>query len=134
MTAVCIAPAALCLADVSSDWHVTAAGGGRSSVGAYTIEGTIGQPFAGSVEAMPYHHDAGYWYGVGGVACPGDFNDDNLVSVADLFSFLDAWFTQFPSGTPASPSADFDRDNSVTVSDLFGFLDAWFAEFGVCGQ
>ncbi|HPO92013.1 MAG TPA: hypothetical protein PL072_00955 [Phycisphaerales bacterium] len=66
-------------------------------------------------------------------ACAADFDGSGGVAVADLFAYLDAWFAQFPGGTPGSPSADFDGDAGVTVADLFGFLDAWFAEFGVCG-
>ncbi len=66
-------------------------------------------------------------------ACAADFDGSGGVGVADLFAFLDAWFAQFPGGTPGEPNADFDRSGAVTVADLFGFLDAWFAEFGTCG-
>ena len=40
--------------------------------------------------------------------CSADFDHTGGVTVADLFAFLDAWFTQFPGGTPALPNADFD--------------------------
>ena len=69
------------------------------------------------------------------VTCDCDFDDNNAVEVADLFNFLDAWFAQFPGGTPGSPSADYDNDTDVDVGDLFGFLDCWFAAFGyICGS
>ena len=65
--------------------------------------------------------------------CDADFDNDTDVDVADLFGFLDAWFAQFPSGTPGSPSADYDGNLTVEVADLFNFLDDWFPAFGNCG-
>jgi hypothetical protein len=65
------------------------------------------------------------------VNCPSNFDDDAVVTVGDLFAFLDAWFVQF--GLIASPehlSADIDGSGNVSVADLFSFLDQWFQLFG----
>lgn len=59
--------------------------------------------------------------------CRADFDDDESVTVVDLFDYLDAWFAQ--SGqTGAGLGADFDRSGDVGVVDLFAFLDRWFAQ------
>lgn len=54
-----------------------------------------------------------------------DFDDNNNVSVNDLFAFLSAWFAQNGSVGPGL-SADIDGNNSVSVNDLFAFLALWF--------
>lgn len=62
--------------------------------------------------------------------CAGDFDQNGVVEVVDLFGFLDAWFAQFGSCFGTSCSANFDGNNVVNVNDLFGFLDIWFARAG----
>ncbi|HNB60878.1 MAG TPA: proprotein convertase P-domain-containing protein [Phycisphaerales bacterium] len=115
---------------------ILAAFNGRDPNGAWTLRVTdaagndVGSLVAWSLELSRRTQDV---FGVDN-PCSADFDHTGGVTVADLFTFLDAWFTQFPGGTPGTPSADFDGDSSVTVGDLFGFLDSWFAEFGVCGQ
>lgn len=52
--------------------------------------------------------------------CVGDFNASGLISVDDIFAYLDAWFTM-------NPQADTDRSGTVNVQDIFDFLAAWFA-------
>ena len=65
--------------------------------------------------------------------CSADADGVPGVTVADLFTFLDAWFAQFGStGSTTGPSADFDHSGLVEVADLFAFLDAWFVQFGNC--
>lgn len=51
--------------------------------------------------------------------CPADADHSGLVDVADIFSFLAAWFA-------SEPAADFDRAGGVGVQDVFAFLGAWF--------
>ena len=65
--------------------------------------------------------------------CESDFDNSIIVTVADLFGFLDAWFIQFGQAGPGLLSADFDHDGVVDVGDLFDYLDTWFTEFGACG-
>jgi hypothetical protein len=52
--------------------------------------------------------------------CPGDFNNDDVVTVPDIFAFLSAWFAGLPS-------AEFDGAPGITVPDIFAFLSLWFA-------
>lgn len=52
--------------------------------------------------------------------CLPDFDGSGMLSVADIFAFLNSWFA-------SSPSADFDGSGDVGVQDIFAFLNAWFA-------
>jgi hypothetical protein len=42
-------------------WHVIAGGGGRSASSSYAIQGSIGQPVAGSAGSSSYRVGAGFW-------------------------------------------------------------------------
>ncbi len=48
-----------------------------------------------------------------------DFNGDNVLSVQDIFDFLNAWFS-------GSLAADFNGSGALSVQDIFDFLTAWF--------
>ncbi|MBX3401941.1 MAG: hypothetical protein KF699_00880 [Phycisphaeraceae bacterium] len=64
---------------------------------------------------------SGSFVGTGTVPyCPGDFDQDGVVAVNDIFAFLSAWFAGLPS-------ADIDGMNGNDVPDIFAFLSAWFA-------
>jgi hypothetical protein len=54
--------------------------------------------------------------------CRGDFNDSGVVSVQDIFDFLNAWFS-------GDPRADF-NGGGLGVQDIFDFLNAWFLGCG----
>lgn len=60
------------------------------------------------------HNEQGRWCG------PADIDLDGVLSSADLFTFLNQFFT-------LSPSADFDLSGSVDSSDLFTFLNAFLS-------
>lgn len=51
------------------------------------------------------------------VRCKCDWNQNDMLSVQDLFDFLNAWF---------GGSADFNGDTSTNVNDIFDFLSCWF--------
>jgi beta-glucanase (GH16 family) len=53
------------------------------------------------------------------VVCPADFNGANGVNVADIFSFLAAWFA-------GDPRADFNEQDGINVADIFSYLGFWF--------
>ena len=55
----------------------------------------------------------------GTITCPADFNEDEAVTVQDIFDFLAAWFA-------GNASADFNGAGGVSVQDIFDFLAAWF--------
>ncbi|MBX3405055.1 MAG: hypothetical protein KF699_16715, partial [Phycisphaeraceae bacterium] len=47
-----------------------------------------------------------------------DWNNDLVVNVTDIFSFLSAWF---------AGDGDFDGQNGTQVADIFAYLAAWFS-------
>lgn len=53
-------------------------------------------------------------------ACAADFNNDQAVSVQDLFDFLNAWFELYSQ-------ADVNQVDGITVQDIFDFMALWFA-------
>lgn len=52
-------------------------------------------------------------------ACPADFNGTDGVTTADIFDFINAWFS-------SDSRADFDRSGELDATDIFDFLNAWF--------
>ncbi|MEC8635072.1 MAG: choice-of-anchor B family protein [Bacteroidota bacterium] len=55
------------------------------------------------------------------VGCPGDFNSDGVISVADLLIYLGEF------GCEENCTADFDLDGLVNIGDLLGFLSVFGA-------
>ncbi|MBC7834099.1 MAG: S8 family serine peptidase [Phycisphaerales bacterium] len=55
--------------------------------------------------------------------CPADFNNDLLVTSADITAFLSAWFGDLSNGTTL---ADFNHSGVTTSADITAFLGAWF--------
>ena len=53
------------------------------------------------------------------MGCPGDFNLDGTISVADLLVFLGEF------GCEVNCAADFDGDGVVVIGDLLGFLSVF---------
>lgn len=54
------------------------------------------------------------------LAHPADFDGNGTVGVADIFTFLAAWFA-------GEPRADLDGTPGIGVPDIFAFLALWFA-------
>lgn len=53
------------------------------------------------------------------LGCPGDFDLSGDAEVADIFAFLQAWFT-------GAPEADYGGATGNDVPDIFLFLTEWF--------
>ena len=53
-------------------------------------------------------------------SCVGDYNNDHVTSVNDIFTFLQAWFGQ-------DIRADVNGVGGVSTQDIFDFLSGWFA-------
>lgn len=56
---------------------------------------------------------------IGTLPCPSDINRDGRLTIEDIFTFLNLWFTQFAT-------ADFDHDGQIDPVDVFNFLTSWF--------
>jgi hypothetical protein len=51
-------------------------------------------------------------------ACPADFNATGLLTIQDIFDFLNAWLA-------ADPRADFNGVDGLNTQDVIDFLSAW---------
>ncbi len=53
-------------------------------------------------------------------ACPADFDENGTLSLADIFDFLDGWFS-------SDIATDFNYTGALEVQDIFDMLTAWFS-------
>jgi hypothetical protein len=51
--------------------------------------------------------------------CPAEYNGDHVLSVDDIFAFLNDWFA-------GNVNTDFDYSGTLEVQDIFEFLNSWF--------
>lgn len=63
------------------------------------------------------------------VVCTADFNRDHMLSVQDIFDFLNSWFSLCHTYNPPTcyGDADFNHSGQISPQDIFDFLNAWFA-------
>lgn len=111
-------------AQFSISWYTVDGGGGTSSAGAFTLEGTAGQPDAGSLSAGSFTLLGGYWsVAPAGPTCPADLNNDEAISIEDLVVFLNAFEAGNLLADLDDDGADPQNpDGAVTVQDLIFFL------------
>ncbi len=103
-------------------WSTIDGGGGRTSGGPFTINGTIGQWDAGQLLAGgSFTIVGGYW--ALPPACPGDVNGDRMVGLADVAEVTSCW------AQPASCNlaADLDLSGSIGLADLAVVVNNWAA-------
>lgn len=85
--------------------------GSADDLGAPGVDSVFG---FGRVNAM-----RGVLAAIAALPCGQDFNRDGVLSVEDIFDFLNHWFVQFPT-------TDVDRNGLIDPADIFNFLSAWF--------
>lgn len=56
----------------------------------------------------------------GTTTCRADFDGSGSLAPADIFAFLNAWFS-------GAISADYDNSGALSVQDIFDFINGWFA-------
>ncbi len=91
-------------------WSTIDGGGGRSSGGAYVVEGTIGQPDTGLMSGGSYILSGGFWPGT--TFC--------IVDLPDLANFTAQWLVSV-----GSPEADFNDSGSVDLFDFNYLANYW---------
>ncbi|MBX3385553.1 MAG: hypothetical protein KF768_03190 [Phycisphaeraceae bacterium] len=62
--------------------------------------------------------------------CPGDFNDDGIVDLADLLDFLGPWNANLGQAVTPGENGDLNADGIVDLADLLDFLADWNANLG----
>ena len=98
---------------VTMDWHTVDAGGAASSGGAYELEGTMGQPDAGTLSGGAYTLKGGFWAGVGGARCDADGDGD--CDAVDLAWVIRCAADPANCGCPGNP--DLDRSGTIDGDD-----------------
>ncbi|MBX3387068.1 MAG: hypothetical protein KF768_10895 [Phycisphaeraceae bacterium] len=63
-------------------------------------------------------------------ACPGDFNGDNVVDLADLLDFLGEWNPNLGQSVMPGTNGDVNGDGVVDLADLLDFLGEWNPNLG----
>lgn len=62
--------------------------------------------------------------------CPGDYNGDGVVDLADLLEFLGQWNPALGQNVPPGTGADVNGDGVIDLADLLDFLGAWNPNLG----
>lgn len=103
------------------DWYTVDGGGGTSSGGGFVLEGTIGQPDAGTMSGGTFELTGGFWAAATPQPCEEDLDGDGTIGLADLSQLLTSF--GLCSGDPAyDPFADLDGDGCVNLADLSQLL------------
>ena len=103
-------------------WHSCDGGGGRSTGGAFSLTGTIGQPDVGAHNGAAFCVAGGLW--AAGIdpcgdaqSCVADLNGDGMVDGVDLGLLLSDW--------AGSGIGDLNDDGLTDGGDLGILLGAW---------
>ncbi len=123
------APAAFATDPYDLSWFSIDAGGGSSTDGSFTVNGTIGQPDTGRMTGAPHFSVmAGYWgAATAAPTCACDLNSDGQVDDSDFVIFasaydiLDCTDPMMPLDCPS----DFNGDAMVDDNDFVIFVDAY---------
>jgi hypothetical protein len=120
LTALALAAsAAQAQTNFTVDWFTIDGGGGVSTGGTYTVNGTIGQPDAGAMSGGPYSVTGGFWAMIGAVQTPGLPN--LFIRSAGPNSVVVSW-----ASTPASTlatNASLNTTNWVTYGGTVSTSD-----------
>ena len=111
--------------DFAIDWYTIDDGGGFSSGGGFTLQGTIGQPDAGDLAGGDFVLRGGFWQlsGPCNSACVWDIDLSGDVRVPDLIKLLSCWGSL--TGDPLCACLDIDTSTDIRVPDLIALLAKW---------
>ncbi len=101
----------------------TVAGSMLSTPAEFTANGLY--RFAGFDTAHLAYFAYGLWgntlvHTISRAVCPGDFDENGTLAVADIFAMINDWFA-------GNISADANYSGGLEVQDVFDFLTLWFA-------
>jgi hypothetical protein len=131
MIAALVSAEGLAPGGFSLSWSTVDGGGGTSSGGAFTLNGSIGQPDAGAtMSGGPFALTGGFWPS-GAATCTADIapagTPNGTVNVDDLLAVINAWgVCANPNVCPAD-IAPIGGNDVVNVDDLLAVINAWGA-------
>ena len=117
-------------ADFDLSWHTIDCGGGPSAGDGFEIDGTTGQPDAGStMTGGSFSLTGGFWSGAAAVPqCEGDTNSSGAVNVDDLLTVITSWGAcplPCPPNCPADIAPWPSGNCIVNVDDLLSVIVHW---------
>ena len=106
---------------ISMSWYTIDGGGGSSTLGMLSMDGTIGQHDTGTMTLGAVTMTGGFWaWETPPPPCPGDSDGSGDVDVNDLVAVITDW------GTDGSANGgDVDGDGVVNVDDLVSVFENW---------
>ena len=114
-------------------WFTIDGGGATSSAATYELQGTVGQPDAGTpMTGGSFSLTGGFWPGIDSsekglcVADVAPAGGNGIVNVDDLLLIINSWGPCSGCPTDIAPAGG---DANVNVDDLLEVINAW----GVCG-
>ncbi len=109
--------------DFDLSWHTVDGGGGTSTGGVFVLNGTIGQPDAGTLSGGGFELRGGFRQALGSACgdCPTDSDGSGDTEAFDLAILLGAWGPV----TPDSACLDADENGFIEAFDLAVLLGAW---------
>lgn len=111
-------------------WSVN--GGGATNVNGtnFDLGLSVGQAAAGRASGTNFNLGVGFWYGVGGGACPivlpGDLNGSITVTSSDIIVLVNYVFKGGAAPIPCAAAGDANCSGTVTSSDIIVLVNFVF--------
>ncbi len=103
---------------IDDNYRLAATSAGLNVGSNAAVPGTLTTDLGGSARIVGVVDIGAYEFQ--GTTCAADFDNNGTLEVADIFTFLNAWFAGLPS-------ADFNAAGGVDINDIFDYLNAFFA-------
>lgn len=123
------------LAQFDLSWNTIDGGGSMftTSGGTFNLDGTIGQPDAGTMSGGTFTLTGGFWAvtGAGSAICRGDLNCDGVIDFGDINPFILAlsnwpqWLQTYPDCPPQN--ADVNADGIYGGAQGFGDINPFIS-------
>ena len=106
-------------------WYLIDGGGGYSTGGGFTLDGTVGQPDAVVLSGGSFQLAGGFWAHLTTRHAAGDCNGDGIVVLLDYTCFADCMRGPEASTPQNCALFDFNDNGTVDLEDYGGFSTAF---------
>jgi len=112
--------------------HLSINGGGDIDASSPSFESgiSVGQVATGEATSTSYNIGLGFWYTVGGAACPieltGDVNLTSTLTSADIIFLVNFVFKSGPDPMPCQAAGDVNCSGTVTSADIIYLVNHVF--------
>jgi len=113
---------------IELDWFTVDGGGDYSAGGSFELEGTIGQPDAGTMSGGTFSLTGGFWsVAQAGPSAPGDCDADGDTDLDDYAAFTACLDGPGGGAEGGCECTDFDADGDADLADWAEFQIAFTA-------